>query len=183
MRKIAAILLILLLFFNWYGYRIVISVLQKDADRLLESRIDNRDYDESQLIEITVQMDMPYQERFTGFERQYGEIEINGKSYTYVARKIAGDMVIFKCIANQSKQELNTIKNDLAKASNGIEADHPGKQPQPSSFAKNFWSEYDGENVFNVQDQYTLLNITGLSCYSFYMPEVNRNTPHQPPEC
>jgi hypothetical protein len=183
LRKIAAILLILLLFFNWYGYRLVISVMQDDADRKLESRIDNSDYDESQLIEISVAMNMPYQERFTDFERQYGEIEIDGKSYTYVKRKIAGDIVIFKCIANKSKQELTAIKNDLAKANSGIETDHPGKQQQQSSFAKNFWSEYDGQNIFNALNKYTSLNTVEISFYSFYIPEVNRSIPHQPPKC
>ena len=183
MKKIAAILLILLLFFNWYGYRIVISVMQDHADRKLESRIDNLEYDESQLIEITVALNMPYQERFTDFERHYGEIEIDGKSYTYVKRKIAGDIAIFKCIANQSKQQLTNIKNDLARANSAIDTDQAGKQQQQSSFAKNFWSEYDGQNIFQAGNEFSLLNTTRLSFYSFHIPEANRNTPHQPPEC
>jgi len=184
LKKIAAILLILLLFFNWYGYRIVIAVLQDVADQKLESRIDNFEYDESQLIEITINLDMPYQERFTDFERHYGEIEIDGKSYTYVKRKIAGDVAIFKCIANKSKQELTNIKNDLARANSAIDTDHStGKQQPQSSFAKNFWSEYDGQNIFQIQNEHTLLNTTGLSGYSFYIPEVNREIPHQPPKC
>ena len=157
--------------------------MQHAADQKLESRIDNLEYDESQLVEITVALDLPYQERFTDFERHYGEIEIDGKSYTYVKRKIAGDVVIFKCIANKSKQELTTIKNDLARANSAIDADHSGKQQQQSSFAKNFWSEYDGQNLFQISDEYTLLNTAGISGYSFYLPEVNRETPHQPPKC
>jgi hypothetical protein len=156
--------------------------MQDDADRKLESRIDNSDYDESQLIEIKVALNMPYQERFTDFERHYGEIEIDGKSYTYVKRKIAGDMAIFKCIANQSKQELKIIKNDWAKANCGINTDQPGKQKQQSSFAKNFWSEYDGQSIFNTQDKYTSLNTSALSGYSFRIPEINSTTPHHPPE-
>jgi hypothetical protein len=183
LKKVAAILLILLLFFNWYGYRIVISLMQDNSDRKLESRIDKSDYDESQLIEITVALNMPYQERFTDFERHYGEIEIDGKSYTYVKRKIAGDVVIFKCIANKSKQELTTIKNDLDKANSGIDTDNPGKQQKQSSFAKNFWSEYDGQTIFNAQNEYAFLNTAWLSAYSCNIPEVIRNTPHQPPKC
>ena len=54
LKKIAAILLLLLLAFNWYGYRIVIALMQQKADRRLEARIDNSDYDESQLVEISV---------------------------------------------------------------------------------------------------------------------------------
>ncbi len=160
----------------------MISVLQDVADQKLESRIDNLQYDESQLIEITVAMNLPYQERFTDFERHYGEIQIDGKSYTYVKRKIAGDVVIFKCIANTSKQELTDIKNDLARANSAIETNHNGKQQQQSSFAKNFWSEYYGEHVSTL-NRISVLHRAGFSSYSFFIPRVNGTTPHQPPEC
>ena len=109
MRKTAAILLTLILLFNLCGYRILINFLQQKADTKLETRIDNSEYDESQLIEIRVLMNMPYQQRYTAFERHYGEIEIDGKSYTYVKRKIEGDVLILKCIVNQSKEELGFI--------------------------------------------------------------------------
>src|SRR6185503_5159537 len=106
----------------------------------------------------------------------------DGKSYTYVKRKIAGDVVIFKCIANKSKQELTKIKNDLARANSAVETDHNGKQQQQSSFAKNFWSEYDGQLVLMLNTISTL-HKSSLSPYSFYIPKVSSNTPHQPPEC
>jgi hypothetical protein len=182
-KKIAAILLILLLAFNWYGYKIVISAMQDHADRKLEALLDNSEYDESQLIEIRVTMNMPYQQRFTEYERTYGEVDIDGKSYTYVKRKVEGDVVILKCIANKSKQQLKTIDNNFTKANSGIDTDHPGKQQQQSSFAKNFWSEYDGQPAFNTICKFVILNRSAFTGYSFYIPEVNSNTPHQPPEC
>ncbi len=182
MRKIAAILLTLLLFFNWYGYRIVISILQDNADRQLESRIDNGDYDKSQLIEIRIALNMPYQERFTGFERQYGEMEIDGKSYTCVERKIEGDVVILKCIANESKQELKSIKNEWAKTNADIETTHPGKQEQ-SSFAKNFWSEYENQLNYNAFNNHNFLKGECTSRYLFFIPDVSLAIPDQPPEC
>lgn len=183
MRKTAAILLILLLSFNWYGYRLVISVMQGNADRKLESLIDNSEYDASQLTEIRVAMNMPYQQRFTEYERHYGEIEIEGKTYTYVKRKVEGDVVILQCIANKSKQELQAIKNDVTKANSGIDTEHPGNQQQKSSFAKNFWSEYDEQNVFHILNDQNCLNTSSLSSYFFLIPRINGNTPHQPPEC
>ena len=182
LKKIAAILLLLLLAFNWYGYRILISLLQKGADQRLESQIDNSEYHESDLFEIRVIMNMPYQQRFTEYERHYGEIEIEGKTYTYVKRKIEGDVLVLKCIANKAKQQLKAIDNSLTKANTGIETDHPGKQQQ-SSFAKNFWSEYDGQNLFNLQSDFISIKNIYSSGYSFHVPETNRDTPHQPPEC
>ncbi|HET6994227.1 MAG TPA: hypothetical protein VFI06_04545 [Chitinophagaceae bacterium] len=183
MKKIAAILLILLLAFNWYGYRFVISAMKDTADRKLEASIDNSNYDESQLIEIRVTMNLPYQQRFTEFERHYGEIEIDGKTYTYVKRKVDGDILILKCIPNSSKQQLKAIDNDLTKANTGVDNDHSNKQHQQSSFAKNFWSEYDGENALTVLNKLVTFSTSALTSYSYYLPEVNINTPHQPPEC
>ncbi len=183
LRKIAAILMIFLLAFNWYGYRIVISLMQSSADRRLETRLDNNDYDESQLIEIRVAMNMPYQQRFTDYERHYGEIEIDGKSYTYVKRKVEGDVVVLKCIANHSKQQLRSIDNDWTQANTAVDTEHPGKQQQRSSFAKNFWSEYDGQNDFYSLSKSVCFTNTATSVYTFYIPEVSLNTPHQPPEC
>ena len=155
--------------------------MQKNADRKLETRLDNSDYDESQLIEIRVVMNMPYQQRFTEFERHYGEIEIDGKSYTYVKRKVEGDVVVLKCIANHSKQQLKSIDNDWTKANAGVDTDQPGKQQQQSSLAKNFWSEYDGQNDLCTLNKYVAFKTKATSGYFLYIPEVKLNTPHQPP--
>jgi hypothetical protein len=78
LKKIAAILLILILFFNWYGYRIVTSILSQHADKRLEVRLDNNQYDESQLIELKVALNMPYQNDQADFERHYGKSKLTG---------------------------------------------------------------------------------------------------------
>ena len=145
MRKVAAILLICLLLFNWYGYRFVTNYLQKKADRLLESRIDVNDYDESQLIEIKVALNMPYQSNWANFERHYGEIEINGKIYTYVKRKVEDGYLILKCIPNIAKQNIRNADNILFNINNGLDQEHSGsKNDLPvNSVIKNFLSDYD----------------------------------------
>ena len=114
LKKIAAILLILILFFNWYGYRIVTSILSQHADKRLEVRLDNNQYDESQLIELKVALNMPYQNDQADFERHYGEIEIDGKYYTYVKRKIHNDTLYLLCLPNSNKTQLNAARIDYA---------------------------------------------------------------------
>jgi hypothetical protein len=183
LRKIAAILLLLLLLFNWYGYRIVISILQQKEDRKLQTLIDQSRYDESDLLEIRVPLNMPYLQRVTENERLYGEIEIDGKLYSYVRRIVNSDTVILQCINPKSKTLLQTLDNDLTRANAGLDADHPGKQQQQSSFAKNFWSVYDGQSPGYSTEGYIIADAPWLSSYSFHIPEVNNNTPHQPPEC
>lgn len=183
LRKIAAILLILVLFFNLGGYRIIIPFLQSQADRRLEALLDNNEYDESELVEIRVPMNLPYQQRFTSFERHYGEIEIDGRSYTYVKSRIDGDVVIFKCIANASKQELKAIENNITKTNSAADMDQNGQsKQQPFSMAKKALGDYDGHHDFEIS-----LTAPGRKHFTpnnghwpLLQPAIN--TPHQPPE-
>ena len=86
MKKLAAILLVALLFFNWYGYRLITDYMQQRSDAQLEARLDQNDYDESQLIELRVPLNLPYHNDWTEFERYDGEVEIEGVHYKYVKR-------------------------------------------------------------------------------------------------
>lgn len=180
MKKIAAIFLMLILLFNAGGYRLAFSILQEKASTRLESHLDNYSYDESQLVEIRVAMNMPYQERFTEFERHYGEIEIDGKAYTYVKRKIEGDIVIFKCIANESKEQLKSLQDEWAKANSDAGMNKPAPK-QTHSFAKIFAPEFEQEHKFQLSEQI----ISGQKFQAYYyftLPQPSVSTPHQPPE-
>lgn len=184
LRKIASILLIFILFFNLGGYRIIIPLLQQQSDRKLEALLDNNDYDESQLIEVRVSLNMPYQQRFTKFERHYGQIDINGQLYTYVKSRVEGDVAIFKCIANESGQQLKSIQDNMTKANSGIDMDYPGQSKQtPVSFAKNVLSDYDDQNQLQPAAPLAALSSVTLSDFSFFIPDCMTTTPHQPPEC
>jgi hypothetical protein len=134
-----------LLLFNWYGYRFVTNYLQKKADRQLEGRIDVNDYDESQLIEIRVALDMPYQTNQSTYERHYGEMEINGKIYTYVKRKVEDGYLVLKCIPNTAKQDLKNADNILFTANNGLDQEHNNdKNNSPlNNLFKSIFSDYD----------------------------------------
>lgn len=144
LKKIATILLMSLLAFNWFGYKLVINYLQNKADRQLESRIDINDYNESQLIEIRVALDMPYQTDRPDFERHYGEISINGKIYTYVKRKVVDGYLILKCLPNTAKQNIKNADDRMFKANNGLDQEHNGKNDAPlNKINKNIFSVYD----------------------------------------
>lgn len=160
----------------------VIDLMQQKADNKLEAQLDNSDYNESQLIEIRVPMNMPYQQRYTEFERHYGEIEIHGKSYTYVKRKIEGDVLILKCIANQSKQEAKIIKNDLAKANSNADMDHSGKNSSQKSFAKNSLGEYDDQFIIHQTASANNLTVLPFSDFTSALPEGIATILHQPPK-
>jgi len=182
-RKIAAILLICLLVFNWYGYRFVTGYFQKKADTQLEAKIDLNDYDESQLMEIRVALDMPYQVSSSAFERHYGEIELNGKIYAYVKRKIENGYLVLKCIPNTVKENIKNADNILFTANNGLDQEHNGKSNSPlSNIFKSIFSDYDdysqNYNLKNVADNNQKPLHTGISFFNSVCLPVSE----QPPE-
>jgi hypothetical protein len=183
LRKVAAISLIALLVFNWYGYRFVTNYLQNKADKQLQARIDVNDYNESQLIEIRVALNMPYQNNSSEFERHYGEIEINGNIYTYVKRKIEDGTLVLKCLPNTEKQNIKTADNILFTANNGLDQEHNGKSNSPLS---NIFKTLLGEYV-NQRQEYDL---RGLQCLienpsntrTSFLTTVSLPVAEQPPE-
>lgn len=182
MKKFAAILLIAILFFNWYGYRIVTTILTKDADQQLEVLLDNEQYDESQLIEVRVALNVPYQNDQAEFERHYGEMEVDGKYYTYVKRKIEDGFLVLKCIPNTFKEKITAAGNDFFKMANGLDDNQPDKKQSNSNFAKNFWSEYDDREMDYTIDIFsTVLNKNFLN-NTVSLSDIYRPAPAQPPE-
>ncbi len=184
LRKIIAICFFAILLFSTGGYHPFISLLQQKADRNLESLLDQEVYDETSLIEIRVPLNMPYQQRYTGYERHYGNIEVDGQSFTYVKKKIDGDVVIFKCIPNLSRQQLKDMRYDLTRANSNLATTAEGPQKQTAhSLVKYSLSDFDDQ--LNT----TSLTFSGTDMNKAFCTDqsnpVDRNSkvPHAPPEC
>jgi hypothetical protein len=145
LRKIVSALLILIFLFNLFGYQLVTNYMQRKADTQLESRLDNNRYEESQLIEIKVPLNLPYQTSWSAFERYDGEVEMNGILYKYVKRKLANDTLILLCIPNQQKMDLQTARDDFFKNTNGLSQNNSKKSGNSNTGScKKLMSEYDG---------------------------------------
>lgn len=183
LRKVAAISSICLLVFNWYGYRFVTNYLQKQADKQLEARLDVNDYSEAQLMEIRVPLNMPYQNNSSEFERHYGEIEVNGKIYTYVKRKIEDGVLILKCIPNTQKQNLKNADNILFTANNGLDQEHNGKNNSPlTNIVKTLLGEYDAQQQnYDLRALQDMLKDRAQTEASF-LKTVSLPVAEQPPE-
>jgi hypothetical protein len=157
------------------------NIMTENADQRLELRLDNNEYDESQLIEVRVALNMPYQNEKSEFERHYGEMKVNGKYYTYVKRKIENGFLVLKCIPNNSKEDIKAAGNDYFKMTNGL-GQPDKKQDNSKNVAKSFWSEYDGkETDFSLAAVLDLTNKKYLNnTTSLY--DISLSTPGQPPE-
>jgi hypothetical protein len=180
MKKLIAIFFLLTLLFNTAGYQLAITMLQTKADRQLEIRIDNDEYSEDLLVEIRVTLDMPYQNRQTGFERHYGEITIEGKAYTYVKRKIDGDVLVLKCIANNVKQELKKKADLIAQANSGQDQDNNEKK-QGNTLLKVLNGDYDEKNTSFQVSCMEALSVNSYKIYSSQLSKGEGNSPFQPP--
>lgn len=179
LRKIAAILFLFIFFFNLCGYRILITFMQTRADQKLETLIDNNEYNDAELIEMRVALNMPYQQRYTEFERHYGEINIDGKVYSYVKRKIEGDLLILKCIPNEQKQELKHKSDDITKSNTGGTSDTNKKN---SSSLKIFGGEYDDKGYSFSLPSLGTLSVNYISINCDLAQKGYLHTPQQPPD-
>lgn len=156
---------------------------QKVSDQL-EVRLDKSLYDESQLIELKVPMNLPYQTNWSAYQRFDGEIEVGGIMYKYVKRKVANDTLYLKCIPNTKKMNLETAKNDFFKLSNDLQNNDSKKSDNSKTISfKSLQGEYDeysfALNTLNTSDD----NMT------FWPPTDSKNlisspriSPEQPPD-
>lgn len=180
-RKLAAISLIALLVFNWYGYRILINYLGQQASSQLQVKLDNNQYDASNLIEVRIPLNMPYITDWDDFETFHGETEINGIHYKYVKRKVERGELILLCIPNKQKTILQDAKNNFFKLVNDLQQP-TGKKDSKDHSVKIPFSEYIADNLMSIDiNAYSAATLPGY--YNLLIPSAFIDTPSQPPEC
>ena len=182
MRKLFAAIIICILLFNWFGYRLVTNYMQNKADSQLEIKLDNNRYDESQLIEIKVPINLPYQTTWSSFERYDGEVEMNGILYKYVKRKVVNDTLVLLCIPNHQKMELRTASNDFFKNTNDLQNNsRKSGIPNTGSFKK-LMSDYD-EHTFTVPiHSFNFQRVFGSVYLAGNLLSSLHHSPEQPPD-
>jgi len=113
LRRLAAILLLGILFFNSVGYRALNGYMQHHASLEMESQLDRRQYNSSQLISIKVPAThLSYYNSSLNFERVDGQIEINGVLCQYVERRLYNDSLELLCIPNHTVTKLRMTGKD-----------------------------------------------------------------------
>ena len=184
MKKLAAILLVSVMLFNWFGYRILSDIIEHQADLALEQRLDNSDYDESQLITIKVPIDLPYQTNWKEFERVDGEIEVDGIHYKYVKRTIYNDSLILLCLPHETKMKLQSARDEFFKLVSDLQNTSQSKKSDngSSTSSKNPVTEY-----YSSQNNWFIPKLTALYC-QFHFDQSSRlasgytASAEQPPE-
>jgi len=183
MKRAAAILLLIIFLFNWFGYRLLSDYLQHRADTQLEAQLDQQQYNEASLIEIRVPLNMPYQSISSNFERYDGEIEFNGIHYKYVKRKVENGELVLLCLPNENRMRLQSARDEFFKLVNDLQHNAQGKTSTPGSSIKSPVTEYwDQQN--NWQVAALTIQLHQYTGYSRALPAFPLlTTPAQPPEC
>jgi hypothetical protein len=156
-KRIAAILLMTILLFNWCGYRLMTSWLEGRADKQLVSSLDANNYDESQLISVKVpSTHLSYYNSSQQFERVDGKIQIGAITYNYVKRRIFNDSVELLCIPNRASMQLQTAKNEFFKLVNDLQASGQSKKAGSHSDTSKSPSSVE---YYAVNDIYVIGNL------------------------
>jgi hypothetical protein len=183
-KRTASILLLAILSFNYFGYRVLTSYLEDKANRALEARLDGNNYDESQLISIKVPaVRMAYYSSSHQFERVDGQIEIGGVEYKYVKRRLFNDSLELLCIPNATVMNLRSAKDDFFKLVNDLQ--RPGQDKKTDGhpgFSKSFSTDYYTVNDPFSINEFSLLSSQNSFHYYFQIPSCSVPVAEQPPD-
>jgi hypothetical protein len=184
LKTITAILFLFLMQFNLIGYQLCFYYVQKQADLELQATLDKQHYNRDDLITLRVPLALPYQTDWKEFERVNGEIEINGKVYKYVERKIVNGEMVLLCIPDNNRSRLENAKEEFFRLANSLQTDTPNKtsDEKATSIFKCIHTAFE-----NCQcDWQTNLINRELSLapkvYNISLPQVIISLPGQPPD-
>ena len=139
MKKLLAITLLIIYLFNLSGYSFLFRYLSERSTAQLSSKIDSENYNEADLVEIKVPLNLPYQSANNDYERFDGEIDLEGQHHHYVKRKVSQDTLYLLCIPNTKKDKLQIAKTEFSKKVNDFE----GKGKNETVKKANLASEYN----------------------------------------
>ena len=168
MKKLAAILILGVMLFNGFGYRMVANYFDQKAAENFVALIEEEDYNEADLVTIKTPVNLPYYANSAKFERVDGEMVIDGIVYQYVQRRVYNDSVEIKVLANQDRLHIKNAREDFYKLAQDLQKDGQEKKSTPTgkSSAKLLTFDYISfENKYDFNINLVLNNTIG-SIYS-----------------
>ena len=115
MIKVLAITLLLIHLFNIAGYNLLFRYSISESDTRLIRELDANKYNDNDLVELKVALNLPYYTGSTSPERINGEIVISGTHYNYVKRQVKQDTLYIYCIPNTKKTKLRERQLEYSK--------------------------------------------------------------------
>jgi hypothetical protein len=182
LKKLTAILLIALFAFNLFGYRIFFYSIQQQSDKILETAIDNNQYDDRDLITVKIPLSMPYQVGIPEFERYNGEVNFDGITYKYVKRKVVNGELVLMCLPDKARMSLETAKNNIFKSVNDLQGSSTGKSNTKGSSVKNIAVDYNQSLITFSLSPYNCISKVNRVSVTFSLASPYYRSADQPPE-
>lgn len=121
MKRVLAILFLVVFLFNVGGYYVLFWGLHINAKTRLNARLDSDDYSELETYEFRIPLNIPYPLQSRGFDRAYGAFEFNGEFYELVKQKLERDTLVIVCVKNHQKEKLTAAFEKYARVSNDVD--------------------------------------------------------------
>jgi len=158
------------------------NLLEHQASVSLQQKLDHDQYNNNNLVEIKVPVNLPYLSNWSNFEKYQGETEINGVLYKYVKRKLVNDTLILLCIPNQTKNELRTAQSDYFKQVNDLQGTSKKSGDSKDHQSKSPVNDYLLKEVLTFSTN-NLISTTHHSLYYKQLATAVLLVKEQPPEC
>lgn len=168
MKKLGSILILGIMLFNGFGYRIVANYFDQKAAENFIAIIEEEKYNEADLITLKTPVNLPYYANNAKFERVDGEMVVNGIVYQYVERRVYNDSIEIKVLANQDRLHIKNAREDFYKLAQDLQKNSEDKKSTPSgkSSSKLLTFDYISTNNQFELVKNTVLNNTIGSIYS-----------------
>jgi hypothetical protein len=111
MRSIIAFCLILLLAINWYGYDLLLHILSNQSNKSLAADFEKGNYSQEELLEIKVDLELPYSTDWENFEKISGTISVEGIIYNFVERKLENGHMVYHCLPNYKSTNIQNARD------------------------------------------------------------------------
>jgi hypothetical protein len=183
-KRIAAILILGLLLFNWVGYQLYTAILQDRADKSLIANLDENKYSDGDLISIKVPAaHISSYVNSKEFQRVDGQMEINGVQYNFVKRRYNDGMLELLCIPNKSVTRIQNARDNFFKLVNDLQ--HPGQSKKSDQHNTVFKSinagNYIGMQAIVIPDL-TPISLKAADHYLLQIPDIHLTRAGQPPD-
>lgn len=181
LKKICAILILCILLFNIIGYRFLLNYLEAASNEAVVAKLDRQEYNDYELVTITVPLNLPYETDWKDFERLDGTVTLQGKSYRYVKRKIYHGQLVLLCLPDESARRFDTAKDEFFKIANDLTGDNAGGKGASNMSGKALSNVFEQPAVFRLAVVASLLpvkfRLTNVHARSVFTPGINGKPP------
>jgi hypothetical protein len=186
LKQFAAILIIGILCFNFFGYKVYYHFAMQNADETISKAINTQSFDNSETVTYKFSAkQLPYYTNSKHYEAANGEVEVNGTSMAYVKKRIYQDSIEYVCLPNHQKTQIRNARDEFFKLVNDLNnlTQNKSSKKQTNTVVKPFSFEAttlsDGKiqtnSAVKTKKEYNSFNSINLS-----KPYLAYNTP--PPD-